>query len=123
MKALKEYFTVSNKPIVAVQPGRPVSPGSRWRHIIDVGLMKSYEFKELPIRDRFIIQCIALETHRGKEDVIWTIEGKVVTVVLKQPPIGLTEPMVEFAKTLDSMRREMDYVALRDGEIEHDYRF
>ena len=123
VKALKEFFSVGEKSIVAVKPGRPVSPSTRWRHIIDVGLMKSYEFTELPVRDRFIIQCIALETHRGKEDVTWTIEGKTVTVVLKEPPVGLTEPMVEFAKTLDGMRLEMDYVAVRDGEIEHDYSF
>jgi len=123
VRALKEYFTVSDKSVVVVQPGRPVAPSVRWRHIHDVGLMKVYEFEQLPVRDRFIIQCIALETHRGKEDVTWTIEGKTVTVVLKEPPVGLTEPMIEFAKTLDSMRREMDYVAVKDGEIEHDYTF
>jgi len=123
VRALKEYFAVGERPVVAVQPGRPVSTTVRWSHIIGVGLSKRYEFEQMPVRDRFIIQCIALETHRGKEDLIWTIEGKSVTIVLKEPPIGLTEPMVEFAKTLDSMRREMDYVAVNDGEIEHDYRF
>lgn len=123
MRALKEYFSVGDKPVVAVKPGRPVSPSTRWKHIIGVGLTKSYEFDELPVRDRFIIQCIALETHRGKEDVTWSIEGPVVTVLLKEPPVGLTEPMVEFAKTLDGMRREMTYVGVRDGEIEHDYSF
>ena len=123
MRALKEFFAVGDRSVVAVKPGRPVEPTTRWRHIVGVGLMKSYVFDELPVRDRFIIQCIALETHRGKEDVTWTIEGKSVTVLLKEPSVGLTEPMVEFAKTLDGMRREMTYVGVRDGEIEHDYRF
>lgn len=108
---------------MVVQPGRPVSPGTRWTHIRGVGLTKRYTFEELPVRDRFIIQCIALETHRGKEDVTWSIEGKAVTVVLKEPGVGLTEPMVEFAKTLDGMRREMDYISVHDGEIKHDYGF
>jgi hypothetical protein len=89
VKALKEFFAVGERPVVVVQPGRPVSPGARWTHIHGVGLTKRYTFEELPVRDRFIIQCIALETHRGKEDVTWSIEGKAVTVVLKEPGVGL----------------------------------
>lgn len=123
MRALKEYFNIGDRDVVAVKPGRPVLPSTRWKHIVGVGLTKCYEFDEMPVRDRFIIQCIALETHRGKEDVVWTIEGRGITVVLKEPPVGLTEPMIEFAKTLDGMRREMTYIGVRDGEIEHDYRF
>lgn len=123
MRALKEYFHVGGDEVVAVKPGRPVSTSVRWRRIVGEGLTKRYEFTQMPVRDRFIIQCIALETHRGKQDLTWSIEGLSVTVFMKEPPVGLTEPMVEFAKTLDGMRREMDYVSVFDGEIKHDYRF
>ena len=40
-----------------------------------------------------------------------------------EPGVGLTEPMVEFAKTLDDMRHDMEGVVFRDGEVEHDYSF
>lgn len=114
MKALKEYFSVGERPVVNVRPGPGVVPTTRWKHIHDVGLTKTYVFDTRALRDRFIIQCIALETHRGKEDVAWTIEGSAVSVLLKAPPIGLTEPIVEFAKTLDELRRDLDYIATDD---------
>lgn len=120
MLTLKEYFSVGEKDPVNVRPGRPVEPATRWRNIHGVGLTKAYDFGDLPTRDRFVIQCIALETHRGKEDVSWSIEGTRVTVLLKSPPVGLTEPMVEFAKTLDSMRRD---VAVSTEDVRHDYAF
>lgn len=84
-------------------------------------MTKSYDFVDMSLRDRFIIQCIALETQRGKQDVAWTIEGSLVSVVIKTTPVGLTEPMVEFARTLDDMYRDVSYSSTSD--VEHDYSF
>lgn len=121
MKALKEYFSVSERPPIHVKPGRPVAPSTKWKHIHGVGLTKAYEFADMSLRDRFVIQCIALETQRGKQDVVWTIEASVVTVLIKSSPVGLTEPMVEFARTLDDMSRDVGYSSTQD--VEHDYTF
>ncbi len=120
MKALKEYFAVAERPPIHVKPGRPVTPSTKWKNIHGVGLNKSYEFVDNALRDRFIIQCIALETQRGKQDVQWTIEGSVVSVLIKVSPVGLTEPMVEFARTLDDMNRDVSYSST---DVEHDYTF
>jgi len=111
---------VSERPPVHVKPGRPVTPSTKWKHIHGVGLTKSFEFMDSGLRDRFIIQCIALESQRGKQDVVWTIESTVVTVLLKTSPIGLTEPIVEFARTLDDMSRDVGYIA---SDVQHDYAF
>lgn len=121
VKALKEYFSVSERPPVHVKPGRPVTPSTKWKHIHGVGLTKSYEFADNNIRDRFFIQCLALESTRGKQDVSWAIEGLTVSVLIKSSPIGLTEPMVEFARTLDDMCRDATYSSTTD--VEHDYSF
>lgn len=98
-----------------------MSPSTKWKHIHGIGLTKSYEFIDLTLRDRFVVQCIALETHSGKQDVVWTIEGSVVTVLIKAPAVGLTEPMVEFARTLDDMSKDVGYVS--SNHVEHDYTF
>lgn len=120
-QSLREYFAVAERPPVHVKAGRPVSPSTKWKHIHGIGLTKSYEFPDLALRDRFVVQCIALETHSGKQDVVWTIEGSVVTVLIKAPAVGLTEPMVEFARTLDDMGKDVNYVTSTD--VEHDYTF
>ena len=121
VKALKEYFSVAERPPVHVKAGRPVEPSTKWKHIHGVGLTKSYEFPDLALRDRFMIQCLALETHSGKQDVAWTVEGTVVSVLIKTTPVGLTEPMVEFARTLDDLKRDAGYSSAHD--VEHEYAF
>lgn len=75
----------------------------------------------MSLRDRFVIQCIALETQRGKQDVMWTIEASVITVLIKSSPVGLTEIMVEFARTLDDMSRDVGYSST--DNVDHDYTF
>ncbi len=121
MKQLKEYFAVAERPPVHVKAGRPVSPGSKWKHVHEVGLTKTYEFSDPALRDRFTVQCLAHETYSGKQDVRWSIEGLVVSVLIKSTLVGLTEPMVEFARTLDGVYREVGYSSAT--EVEHEYSF
>jgi hypothetical protein len=121
VKPLKEYFVVAERPPIHVKAGRPVSPTAKWKHIHEIGLTKAFEFTDMAIRDRFIIQCIAHETQSGKQDVSWSIEGLVISVLIKESAVGLTEPMVEFARVLDSLYRDVGYSLT--NEIQHEYAF
>lgn len=112
---LREYFHVGDKPVKVVRQGPAVRVDSKWKLLEGVGLTKTYIFEKRDIRDDFIVRCVALETYRGKEDVIWTISGNNVEVFLKTPPVGLTEPIQEFARILDDLRRDLSLDS-QDGQ-------
>jgi hypothetical protein len=116
VKQLKEYFHVGDRPVKVVRPGPTVNIDSKWKLLEGAGLTKVYVFKKRKIRDEFIVRCVALETYRGKEDVIWTISGDSVEVFLKTPTVGLTEPIQEFARILDDMRHDLDLPLYDDKE-------
>ncbi len=99
---------MNDKPVKVVKPGPAVHADSKWKLLAGTGLTKTYVFEKRIIRDEFVVRCIALETYRGKEDIVWTITGDSVEVFLKLTPIGLTENIQEFARILDDLRRDLE---------------
>lgn len=85
--------------------------------------MKTYVFDKRELRDEFVVRCVALETYRGKEDVVWTISGDSVEVFLKTPQVGLTEPIQEFARILDDMRHDLGLASQQDDREEEVFIF
>jgi hypothetical protein len=118
VKHLREYFHVGESPVKVVRPGPPIHVDSKWKLLEGAGLTKTYVFNKRATRDEFIVRCIALETYRGKEDIVWTISGDSVEVFLKTAPIGLTEPIQEFARILDDMRYDLDLASNHDDPEE-----
>lgn len=114
MKQLKEYFRVGDKPIKPLKPGPAIFVDSKWKMLAGNGLTKTYVFKKQELRNQFIMHCLALETSRGKEDVIWTINGNSVEIFLKTPNIGLTEYIKEFAKTIDAIKNDLELESTQD---------
>lgn len=123
MKHLREYFHVGDKPIKVVRPGPTLRVDSKWKLLAGAGLTKTYIFDKRELRDEFIVRCVALETYRGKEDVVWTITGDSVEVFLKTPLVGLTEPIQEFARILDDMRYDLDLASNQDEREEEVFIF
>lgn len=123
MKHLREYFHVGDKPVKVVRPGPTVRVDSKWKLLAGAGLTKTYVFDKREERDEFIVRCVALETYRGKEDVVWTITGDSVEIFLKTPPVGLTEPIQEFARILDDMRHDLDLASHQDEREEEVFIF
>lgn len=123
MKHLREYFHVGDKPVKVVRPGPTVRVDSKWKLLEGAGLTKTYVFDKREARDEFIVRCVALETYRGKEDVVWTISGDSVEVFLKTPQVGLTEPIQEFARILDDMRHDLGLASQQDEREEEAFIF
>lgn len=123
MKHLREYFHVGDKPVKVVRPGPTLRVDSKWKLLAGAGLTKTYIFDKRELRDEFIVRCVALETYRGKEDVVWTITGDSVEVFLKTPTVGLTEPIQEFARILDDMRHDLDLASNQDEREEEVFIF
>lgn len=123
MKHLREYFHVGDKPVKVVRPGPTLRVDSKWKLLAGAGLTKTYIFDKRELRDEFIVRCVALETYRGKEDVVWTITGDSVEVFLKTPLVGLTEPIQEFARILDDMRYDLDLASNQDEREEEVFIF
>jgi hypothetical protein len=123
VKHLREYFHVGDKPIKVVRPGPTLRVDSKWKLLAGAGLTKTYIFDKRELRDEFIVRCVALETYRGKEDVVWTITGDSVEVFLKTPLVGLTEPIQEFARILDDMRYDLDLASNQDEREEEVFIF
>jgi hypothetical protein len=123
VKHLREYFHVSDKPVKVVRPGPPVHVDSKWKLLEGAGLTKTYIFDKRDVRDEFIVRCVALETYRGKEDVVWTIDGKTVDVFLKTPQLGLTESIQEFARILDDLRQDLGLASQQDEREEEIFVF
>ncbi len=123
MKHLREYFHVGDKPVKVVRPGPTVRVDSKWKLLEGAGLMKTYVFDKRELRDEFVVRCVALETYRGKEDVVWTISGDSVEVFLKTPQVGLTEPIQEFARILDDMRHDLGLASQQNDREEEVFIF
>ncbi len=107
MKQLREYFHVADKPVKVVKPGPAVRADTKWKLLEGVGLTKTYAFEKRDERDEFVVRCLAVETYRGKQDVVWTIDGDFVEVLVRVPGVGVTEVVREFARSLDDLRKDL----------------
>lgn len=114
VKQLREYFHVGDRPIKPLQPGPAIFVDSKWKMLAGNGLTKTYTFKKQELRNEFVMHCLALETSRRKEDIVWTIKGNSVEIFLKTPNIGLTEYITEFAKTIDAIKNDLELQSIQD---------
>lgn len=114
-RKLREFFSIGDAPVKPVPSGSPVHPDTRWKLIDKRALTKAYQLSSLEQRDLFVVRCLAAETSQRKSGVSWVIDGTTVTVSLRVENIGLTENVVEFARSLDSACRDVQ----ADSEVLH----
>lgn len=120
-RSINEYFHVSDKPIQVVEPGPAVFADSKWKLIDRKQLVKSYSFKKVDLRDQFVVRCLSTQANLGKQHVTWLIDDDSVTVSVDVHSVGVTENVVEFAKTLDSHKRDVALPYELDDEDDNDW--
>ncbi len=119
-RSINEYFHVSDKPVRVVEPGPAVFADSKWKLIDKKQLVKSYSFAEKSKRDQFVVRCLATQSQVGKENVSWLIDDVSVTVSIQVHSIGVTENVVEFAKSVDSLKHDVELAYDIDDEDDDD---
>lgn len=119
-RSINEYFHVSDKPVRVVEPGPTVFADSKWKLIDKKQLVKRYSFAEKGKRDQFVVRCLASQSQAGKQDVTWLVDDVSVTVSLQVHSIGITENIVEFAKNVDSQKRDIELAYDLEDEDDSD---
>lgn len=112
----REFIEKANRPmsfgslpVTAKQSIAPLIPVERWSRFSDGSINKTYRFREMGQRDRFVVGLLSYESHVEHNAKI-TIDHDVVSVSLVTKDLGkATELDMEYARYADVLHKDIAY--------------
>lgn len=108
MEKARRPMSFGRLPVSASAAQLPVIPVNRWDKSTG-RLQKSYEFQDIPTRNRFVSTLMEYESEVGHNAVITLDELKVTLLVYTKDVDVITELDKEYASAADTTYKDVVY--------------